>query len=107
MKISFLIFLGFSIVLVLSFITTYVNYRQSQAVVENTSFVSTSQIVLKNTTRYQRSILEMESGLRGFLFTGETSFLAPFDSAKNEHPLLFKELDSLIQKNSQQQKNLY
>ncbi len=107
MKISVTIFLGFAIILLLFSITTFVNFRQSQEVQENTQWVAASQVVIRNSLRYQRNIIDMESSLRGFLFTGEASFLEPYDSAASENQQLFLELDSLIKDHSAQEKNLH
>lgn len=96
MKISNLIFAGFFFILLLFGITTYVNYRQFEKIKEENEWHVRSQIIIRNLSRLQRNILDMESSLRGFLLTGEPMFLVPFDSAARENELMFIELDSLI-----------
>ncbi|QHT70482.1 HAMP domain-containing protein [Rhodocytophaga rosea] len=106
MRIAILIFAGFIVILFLFSVTTFVNYRQSLKVKENTDWVYKSQVVIRNSLRFQRNLTEMESGLRGFLFTGENSFLEPFDSAASENETLIAELHTLIQEHSFQQERL-
>jgi len=106
MKISFIIFIGFSIILVLFSITTYVNYRQSQVVNEDQEWVSKSQLIIRNTSRFQRNIVEMQSNLRGFLLTGEPIFLEPYRAAVTENADLGKELLTLIPDSSNQKQEL-
>jgi signal transduction histidine kinase len=106
MRIAILIFAGFIVILLLFSITTFVNYQQSLKVKENTDWVHKSQVVIRNSLRFQRNLTEMESGLRGFLFTGENSFLEPFDSAASENAILIAELHSLIQEHPFQQERL-
>jgi signal transduction histidine kinase len=106
MRIVILIFVGFIVILLLFSTTTFVNYRQSLKVKENTDWVYKSQVVIRNSLRFQRNLTEMESGLRGFLFTGENSFLEPFDSAASENETLIAELHTLIQEHPFQQERL-
>src|SRR4028118_1804946 len=106
MKISFIIFIGFSIILVLFSITTSVNYRQSQVVNEDQEWVSNSQLIIRNTSRFQRNIVEMQSNLRGFLLTGERIFLEPYRAAVTENADLGKELLTLIPDSSNQKREL-
>jgi signal transduction histidine kinase len=106
MKIANLIFIGFAIILLLFTLTTYVNYRQSVKVQENTEWVQRSQLVIRQAARLHRNITEMESSLRGFLLTNESAFLEPYDSAVSENNQLFIELRSQITQNAFQEKRL-
>ncbi|HYG18414.1 MAG TPA: ATP-binding protein [Ohtaekwangia sp.] len=92
MKISYFIFLGFVIILVLFSFTTYINFKQAEKVNENSQWFSKSTITVRNSNRFQRNILNMISGLRGYIFTGENNFLQSFDSAALENGTILKEL---------------
>ena len=94
MRISHLIFLSFTLILLLFAITTYINYKQSERVKENSDFFSQSSTVVQQSNRFQRNILNMESGLRGFLLTGEHYFLEAYDSAATENSSILKDLPS-------------
>ncbi|MGZ3959558.1 MAG: hypothetical protein ACXVBT_16845, partial [Flavisolibacter sp.] len=62
MRISYLIFLSFLFILLLFSTTTYINFRQSEKVRENSDFVVQSTSIVKNGNRFQRNILNMGSG---------------------------------------------
>jgi signal transduction histidine kinase len=104
MKISYLIFVGFLLILIMFSVTTYINIRQAEKVNENSEWFSRSTTVVRNSNRFQRNILNMISGLRGYLFTGENFFIQSYDSASAENNNILKELSSMIPDTSAQQK---
>lgn len=102
MKISYLIFFSFLFILLLFSITTYINFKQSEEVRENSEWVDKSTTIIRNSNRFQRNILNMISGLRGYLFTGENYFIQAYDSAKTEDETILAELSTLVPPNSEQ-----
>jgi signal transduction histidine kinase len=96
MKIANLIFLSFIFVLVLFSITTYINFRQSEEVTENTEFFARSTEIVRNGNRFQRNILNMVSCLRGYLLTGEEYLIQAYDTALKENESILRELPALI-----------
>ncbi|HEX6333393.1 MAG TPA: ATP-binding protein [Flavisolibacter sp.] len=102
MRISNLIFLSFFFILVLFSITTYINLKQAEKVKENSEYVTRSSTIVQNSYRFQRNILNMVSGLRGFLITGEDYFLQAYDSAALENTAILNELYSLLPDTSEQ-----
>jgi signal transduction histidine kinase len=103
MKISYSIFLGFFTILVLFSVATTVNLQLSEKVHENSEFFEKSTIVIRSSNRMQRNIVNMVSGLRGYLFTGEASFLQSYDSAEIENKTLLEGLDDMVVNGSAQQ----
>lgn len=102
MKISYLIFLGFLFILVMFSITTYINYKQTEKVNENSAWFAQSTTVMQNGNRFQRNIMNMVSGLRGYLLSGENYFLQAYDSAANENVKILEELQAIIPDSSVQ-----
>jgi signal transduction histidine kinase len=98
MKISAFIFLGFFVILVMFSITTYINFKLADEVNENSEWLGKSTTVVRSSNRFQRNILNMVSGLRGYLFTGERYFIEAYDSASKENESLIKELRPFISK---------
>lgn len=96
MKIANLIFLSFIFVLVLFSITTYINFRQSEEVTENTEYFARSTEIVRNSNRFQRNILNMVSCLRGYLLTGEEYLIQAYDTALKENESILRELPALI-----------
>jgi signal transduction histidine kinase len=105
MKISHFIFFGFLIILILFSITTFINFRQAEKVNENSEWFARSTTVVRSSNRFQRNILNMVSGLRGYLLTGENYFIQAYDSAAMENENILKEISALISSNPQQQKS--
>jgi signal transduction histidine kinase len=101
MKISSYIFLSFLFILLLFSLTTFINYRLSEAVNEDAEYFSKSANILRNSTRFQRNILNMMSGLRGYLLTGERSFIESYDNADKDNEAILQELTGLIDDSTQ------
>jgi signal transduction histidine kinase len=86
--------------------TTYINFRQAELVNENSEFFAKSTTIVRHTNRFQRNILNMGSGLRGYLFTGEEYFIRAYDSAAMENVSILQELSTIIADTSVQKKAL-
>jgi signal transduction histidine kinase len=106
MKISHLIFLGFLFILVMFTITTYINYKQAEKVNENSEWFANSTTVMRESNRFQRNILNMVSGLRGYLLSGEQYFIQSYDSSAQENIQILRELNQLIPDTSTQKASL-
>ncbi len=106
MKLSHLILLGFLIILIMFSAATYINFRQAGQVNENSEYFAYSTNIVRNTNRFQRNILSMVSGLRGYAFTGENHFIQSYDSAAAENVSILDELSMSIPDTSRQRKEL-
>ena len=102
MKISHLIFLGFLAILIMFTIATYINYNQAEKVNENSEWFAKSTTIMRESNRFQRNILNMASGLRGYLLSGENYFIQSYDSAKQENIQILQQLNENIQDTSAQ-----
>lgn len=101
MKISSFILLSFIFILLLFSITTYINYRLSEDVKANAEFLSRSTEIVRSSSRFQRNTINMVSGLRGFLLTGERYFIESYDSAVAENERILRDVISLSQDTAQ------
>jgi signal transduction histidine kinase len=106
MKISHLIFVGFLLILILFSAATYINFRQAEKVNENNEFFGRSTDVIRQSNRFQRNMLNMISGLRGYLFTGENYFIQAYDSAAMENQTILAELSGMVGDSSRQARAL-
>ena len=106
MKISHLIFLGFLAILIMFTTTTYINYNQAEKVNENSEWFAKSTTIMRQSNRFQRNILSMVSGLRGYLLSGENYFIQSYDSAKQENIQILRQLNGIIPDTSAQKKAL-
>ncbi|HEY9048178.1 MAG TPA: ATP-binding protein [Ohtaekwangia sp.] len=106
MKISYAILFGFLMILLLFAATTYINYKQSEKIDEGYELLSRSTGILKQSNRFQRNILNMVSGLRGYLLTNELFFMQSYDSAMLENDEILEELSLLISESIAQKDRL-
>lgn len=58
------------------------------------------------TNRIEKYMLDMEIGQRGFIITGDSSYLEPYNIAEENWKLNYSELMKLLKDNPEQQKNL-
>jgi signal transduction histidine kinase len=96
MKISTQIFLGFAIVITLSLVDSYIHYTLSEQVNKNSTFLANSEAVIRNSSRIHKGIIDMQSAFRGYLLTGDESFLANYFAGIKQVPRLLKEERVLI-----------
>ena len=82
-------------------ITTYYNIHLSRAVSENSAYLSRSTNIIRNSGRFQRNILTMVNGLRGYLLTGQQTFIEAYDSANIENDVILLELSEDLTDSSQ------
>jgi signal transduction histidine kinase len=104
MHISTKIFVAFGIILLVYSLTTVVNWKQAQAIKENSEWVANSQKVIRYSSRLQRNLVDMESDLRGFLLYKNKNFISSFDSLSSENDSLFSDLHLLITSSFQAKK---
>ncbi|MGV3639853.1 MAG: sensor histidine kinase [Adhaeribacter sp.] len=96
MKLSTKLFAGFVIISFIFTAVAFFNFRLSEAVLENSDFVGRSQTVVRTSAALQRNIIDMETGMRGFLLTGNEEFLQPYQEAARLIPDLLDELENNI-----------
>ncbi|MCC9135658.1 ATP-binding protein [Pontibacter silvestris] len=102
MKLSVKLFAGFVLISVLFTIVSIINFQLSEVVIENSQWVSRSQIVVRNSAALQRNIIDMETGMRGFLLNENRTFLQPYYQAKDQLPSLFKDIQASTAQSEQQ-----
>lgn len=102
MRISHKLYLGFGTITVLLLLLlgyTYINFvNESKAVKSN---IHTFR-VMKETDALLTSLINMETGARGFVIVGEDKFLEPFIQGKSDFEQHYNELNNLISDNPAQ-----
>ena len=106
MKLSTLIFLGFSVVIGLSLLDSYVNNLLSNKVNQNTLFLTNSEAVIRNSSKLHKGIIEMQSAFRGFLLTDDRNFLSEYYVGLKTIPTLIREQHGLIRGSKTQRSRL-
>lgn len=67
---------------------------------QNSQFLSKSEAVIRNSNKTHRAILQMQSAVRGYLLTNDTTYLAPYYSGIQKVPDFFVEQHTLIDSNT-------
>jgi signal transduction histidine kinase len=106
MKLTTKLILTFALLLVFSITDSFVNYKLSREVEQNTQWLTDSESIIRMSSRLQGYIFDMESSFRGYLLTDNQHFLDPFISGKREVDSLFMSLDSLVKSNPVQKNKL-
>ncbi|MFD2513730.1 ATP-binding protein [Pontibacter locisalis] len=106
MKLSVKLFVGFVLISVLFTAVAIVNFQLSEDVIQNSKWVQQSQIVVRNSAALQRNIIDMETGLRGYLLNGNETFLQPYVQAKEQLGNLFEETKKYVNNSPDQIRNI-
>ncbi|HTK22127.1 MAG TPA: CHASE3 domain-containing protein, partial [Mucilaginibacter sp.] len=95
---------GFSLLIVLAI--GFVSFFTLQRLLKSNQAVSHSSEVMQKLERVLSLMKDAETGQRGYLLTGKTNFLEPYNGAYTESITLTDELTRLTSDNPQQQANL-
>lgn len=106
MKLSVKLFVGFVLISVLFTAVAIVNFQLSEDVIQNSKWVQQSQIVVRNSAALQRNIIDMETGLRGYLLNGNETFLQPYVQAKEQLDKLFEDTKKYVNNSPDQIRNI-
>lgn len=106
MKLSTQITLGFLIAICIDLLDASVNYSLTLKVNQNSSFLATSEQVIRNSTNLNKSIIDMQNALRGYLLTGNERYLSRYDAGLVNIPILVRQEKQLISSSPQQQREL-
>ena len=102
MKISRIILLSF-VVITLSFcVAIYISYQEAKVSISEITRFDRSSAVSQQSDRFQHNFVSMISNLRGFLLTGELSFIRAYDSAKLQNDEILAELNASFVEGSDQ-----
>lgn len=104
MTIRFQLFTCFLILISVFVIDFFINQRLSNQVIKNTSYLNNSETVIRNSNVLHKEMIEMQSGFRGFLLTGQEVFLQPYYEGLNTVPGLLKEQKQFISSLRQSQR---
>ena len=78
------IVIGFGLVLVMLGVIGLISYRSTRAFIQTADWVAHTREVMEIQERTQRHLMEMESGRRGYLVTGDETYLHGFEEAQTQ-----------------------
>ena len=98
------VILGIPVVCLLTVISAFAWLKAS--LVEDETWVQHTQTVRLETKRLLKALVDAETGVRGFGLTRRDEFLQPYNKAQIVIPLSLQRLETLVQDNPQQLKQL-
>ncbi len=103
LKFRTLLMLGYGIVLIFIFIMSSISYLSISSLIETSNWVSHTYEVIGKTDTLITHMVDMETGQRGFLLTGNEIFLEPFKSGKEKFDKEIEECINRVNDNPAQQ----
>ncbi|RNI22467.1 sensor histidine kinase [Rufibacter latericius] len=104
MKIIPTIYTVIAAILAMFCIVTFGYIYQTQQVEKSIGDVLNTSNLIREGERAQKHLLDLETGLRGYLLTGQKAFLEPYEEGQVQLERTFARLDSLTQNNPEQNK---
>ena len=98
--------LGFSIPIFLMIIVAYMVFTNFRATIETSAWVQHTHEVISHANGLGKSIVDMETGERGFLITGRDEFLEPFETSQRKWRRQVDQIVELVSDNMDQVKRV-
>ncbi|MBD2500813.1 methyl-accepting chemotaxis protein [Anabaena azotica] len=84
LKLNQFVIAGSGLIIILASITTYITKRTNQELLANDNLISKT-FALKADLKYlEKTLVDAETGQRGFIITNEAEYLEPFNKAKEK-----------------------
>ena len=106
LKIGTKILLGYSIALVLMLVIAFIVYVRATGLSESSKWVAHTNQVMRDAENIVLQLVNMETGLRGYLVAGEENFLAPYNSGNEEFNKIMTALQKTVSDNPPQVERL-
>ena len=102
MKLSRQLLLGYLLVFAFMVLLSAVTYQSLTSLVNTGDWVAHTHNVIGKAHLIEKLLLDMETGERGFLITGEEEFLEPYIQGKAEYEITRAALKDLVSDNPSQ-----
>lgn len=106
MKMRTQMLFGFALVFVLMIFISGTMYQSTNSLLETKEWIEHTHEVIAEATLLQKLLVDMETGLRGFVITGEEEFLEPYDTGKLAYNTTLASLRDLVSDNAPQLQRL-
>ena len=93
---------GYAIILAMMVIVTIVVYSSVSSLIQTQGWVAHTHEVLETSRSLSKSMVDMETGQRGFMLTGNDNFLAPFKAGNKQFEEHIEEAKNLVSDNPAQ-----
>jgi methyl-accepting chemotaxis protein WspA len=82
LKLNQFVIAGCGLIIILASITTYITKRTNQELLANDNLISRAFALKANLKDLEKTLVDAETGQRGFIITKEEEYLEPFNQAK-------------------------
>ena len=96
----------FTVIVVILFFLSWYCYHRVEGMISSSHLVNHTNLVILNIEKTLSFTKDAETGQRGFLITGDSSFLKPYIDAENRVNKTLSALDTLVGDNKEQSRNL-
>lgn len=100
LKLNQFIVAGCGLIIILASVTTYITKRTNQELLANANTVSKSYALKANLKELEKTLVDSESGQRGFIITKQEEYLEPFYKAKEQLNIVLNELSQEFKSDS-------
>jgi methyl-accepting chemotaxis protein len=97
---------GFALALAALTVIGWISYRSTTGLIETAGLVDHSHQVLENLDQLLSTLKDAETGQRGYIITGEDSYLDPYNAAIGESDQILNKVKELTSDNPKQQSKL-
>lgn len=94
---------GFAVTALVLIILSIFSYSSTQNLIHTASLQSHATLVMNNAERLIKSIVDLETGQRGYVITGNEEFLEPYHESSQKLDSYLTALDSLTSTDTNQQ----
>lgn len=94
MKLRTQLLVGYVLVFFLMIVTAGVSLQNSRLLLDTQNRVDHAQEIILNAHLVQKSLVEMQTGKRGYVITGEESYLGPFEEGQKAYERQMQQLPS-------------
>src|SRR3954464_5439522 len=98
------LFTGFVVLIIIFIISFLINQRLSREVIRNSEYINRSETIIRNSNLLHKNIIDMQSGYRGYLLTGQEDFLDSYHEGLKSVPVLIDEEFGLVDSDDQQRR---
>ena len=106
LKLSTRLLLGMGVIQFAVVVIVFISFNNSNKIIERSNWVVHTQEVLTNISSIKRVLVDMETGQRGYIITGDEDYLEPYNNSLSIIENEIAELDKLTSDNSIQTKHI-
>lgn len=97
---------GFALALAILAVVGTIAYRGTGKLTDTAALVTHTHQVLENLASVTRALVDAETGQRGFIITGDDTYLEPYQTGVASLDRIFQQLKTLTKDNAAQQRRL-